>query len=289
MDNEKIYSSKQELLNLLGIQGNYLYPNFSGKYKEVEKPKKHGGTRTLKPPNFNLRKIQRIILDKILYKHPQLECVYGLSKDKSILDNAKFHQKNVDEQLFILDIEDFFPSVPKKSISNIFTRIGFNKENSSILTKLCTIDDSLPQGAPTSPYLASMVCSKLDKKIFNYCKKRGLIYTRYFDDISISGKNISDKHIKEIEKIIFKGGFKCNQTKREFFDYNTDKTINSVFISKSGLSVTNSYKKEIIEIHQKALADNSIQNQRTFAGKFGFYLHINKKEALAFLKALSSK
>ncbi|OGI56977.1 hypothetical protein A3B85_00565 [Candidatus Nomurabacteria bacterium RIFCSPHIGHO2_02_FULL_37_13] len=282
----KIHSSKQELLNLLGIKDNYLYPNFSTKYKEFPKPKKNGGTRLIKPPNFNLRKIQRTILDKILYSHPQLECVYGLSKNKSILHNAKFHQKNVSAQLLILDIENFFPSISKKSIHGIFRKIGFNKENSSILTKLCTIDGSLPQGAPTSPYLASMVCVKLDKEIFNYCKRRGFVYTRYFDDISISGKNILDKHAKEIEKIIHKNRFNCNKEKREFFDFNTDKTINSVLISKSGLSVSNSYKKEIAGIYKKLLAEDSTQNKRIFAGKFGFYLHVNKKEAGQFLKKL---
>jgi RNA-directed DNA polymerase len=286
VDNDKIHSSKHELLKLLGIRDNYLYPNFSTKYREIEKPKKHGGTRTIKPPNLNLRKIQRIILDKILYKHTQLDCVYGLSKNKSILDNAKFHQKNASEQLLILDIENFFPSVPKKRINNIFKNLGFNKENSSILTKLCTIDGSLPQGAPTSPYLASMVCLKLDKEIFTYCKRRGFIYTRYFDDISISGKNISDKNIKQIERIISRHGFNCNKDKREFFDFNTDKTINSVFISKSVLSVTDSYKKEIADIYQKLLAEDTIQNKRIFAGKFGFFLHINRKEAETFLKKL---
>lgn len=289
MDNEKIYSSKKDLLRLLGIKENYLYSSFSTKYREVPKPKKNGGIRIIKPPNSNLRKIQRIILDKILYNNPQLECVYGLSKDKSILNNAKFHQKNAGAQLLILDIENFFPSIPKKNINRIFSKMGFNKENSSILTKLCSIDKSLPQGAPTSPYIASMVCLKMDKEIFNYCKRREFVYTRYFDDISISGKNILDKHIKQIEKIIYKHGFNCNQRKKEFFDFNTDKIINSIFISKSLLSVTETYKKEIEDIYQKVLTDDTIKNRRVFAGKFGFYLHINKKEANTFLEKLKVK
>ena len=286
MENEKIYSSKKELLKFLDIKENYLYPNFSTKYIKIEKPKKNGSIRIIKPPDLNLRKVQRIILDKILYHNHQLECVYGLSKDKNILANAKFHQKNVNAQLLILDIENFFPSVSKKEINKIFKKIGFNKENSSILTKLCTIDGSLPQGAPTSPYLASMVCYKLDKEIFNYCKRRGFIYTRYFDDISISGKNILNENIKYIEKTIEKSGFNCNEGKKEFFDFNTDKTINGILISKMGLSVSDSYKKEIESIYQDVLVDNTIKNQRIFTGKFGFYLHINKKEALDFLKEL---
>lgn len=285
----KIHSSKEELLKLLGIRDNYLYPNFSKKYKEVEKPKKNGGIRVIKPPNFYLRKIQRIILDEVLCKHPHLDCVYGLSKDKGILHNAKFHQKNVNAQLLILDIQDFFPNVLSKDIKRIFNKIGFNKENSSILTKLCTIDNSLPQGAPTSPYLASLACLKLDKEIYTFCIRRKLTYTRYFDDISISGENISDKDVEKIEKIISKYGFNCNKEKKEFYGYNTSKVINSVFINGPHLSVTDSYKEEIKKVYEKMLADNTITNQRIFAGKFGFYLHINKREAILFMKNLESR
>lgn len=287
MDNEKIYSSKKELLKFLGIKDNFLYKDFSTKYFELEKPKKSGGVRLIKPPSPNLKKVQRKILDKILYLHPQRPCVYGLSKNKGILNNAKTHQKNALLQLQVLDIENFFPNISQTKVNNVFKKIGFNKENSSILTKLCTIEKSLPQGAPTSPYLASMVCSKLDKRIYIYCKRRNLTYTRYFDDISISGEKILPKNVVDIEKIISNSGFNCNNAKREFFDVGKDKIINSVLISKFNLSVTDKYKKEIETVHKRMIADNTIENQRAFSGKFGFYLHINKNEALLFLEKLN--
>lgn len=286
MDNEKIYSSKKELLNFLEIKENYLYSNFSNKYREKEILKKKGGTRKIMPPNFNLKKIQRKILDNILDSIPQLDCVYGLSKDKGIVDNAKLHKKNASNQLLNLDIEDFFPSISNKNVSKIFNKIGFNKENSLILTKLCTIGKELPQGAPTSPCLASMVCSKLDKKIFNYCKNRNLVYTRYFDDISVSGEKILPKYEDYFIKVIKAHGFNSNQKKREFFDYNKDKVINNILITKLGLSVSDNYKNEIEDIYKKMMSDDTMVNQRVFAGKFGFYLHINKRGAKSFLRQL---
>jgi retron-type reverse transcriptase len=286
VDNEKIYSSKKELLKFLGIKENYLYSDFSDKYKEKEIQKKKGGTRKIMPPNFNLKKIQRKILDEILCKIPQLECVYGLSKNKGIVDNAKLHKNNFSKQLLNLDIENFFPSISNKEVYKIFNKIGFNKENSLILTKLCTIDKALPQGAPTSPYLASMVCSRLDKKIFNYCKNRDFVYTRYFDDISISGKNILPKHEDYFIEIIQSHGFNSNQKKREFFDYDKDKVINNVLITRLGLSVSDSYKKDIEDIYKRMIDDNNTTNQRVFAGKFGFYLHVNRRGAKSFLRQL---
>jgi RNA-directed DNA polymerase len=283
VDNEQIYSSKYKLLEFLGIRENFLYKDFSKKYSEIEKPKKNGGTRKIQPPSPNLKKTQRLILDKILTKHLVLPCVYGLSKDRTILANAKIHQKNASDQLVVLDIENFFPSIKRKQIIQVFRGLGFNKENAAILTKICTINDELPQGAPTSPYLASLACDKLDKEIYNYCKLRGFEYTRYFDDISISGKNILDKHIKHIEKIIIKHSFKCNNSKREFYDFNSNnKAINGVVINRDKLSVTEKYKREIEESYRNLTADKTLQNERIFSGKIGFYLYINKKEATTF-------
>ncbi len=286
MDNRKIYSSKKELLNFLEIKDNFLYSSFSDKYSKFYIPKKNGGFRPIKPPHSSLKKVQRKILDGILYKHKQLNCVYGLSKNKGVFDNALLHSKNVNYQLLILDIENFFPTISYKSVINIFRKIGFNKENSLILTKICTIDKSLPQGAPTSPYLASMVCFNLDKEIYIYCKRKGLIYTRYFDDISISGVNILPLYIKQVEEIILKYGFKCNEIKKQLFNFNTDKTINSVLITKSGLSVTNDYKNEIVDCYKQYINTKTAKNKNLFLGKFGFYSHINKKQANLFLKKL---
>jgi hypothetical protein len=47
-------------------------------------------------------------------------------------------------------------------------------------------DASTPQGAPTSPAIANLICRKLDKRIAGYVKKMGGRYTRYADDLTIS-------------------------------------------------------------------------------------------------------
>jgi retron-type reverse transcriptase len=284
VNNDAIYNSKKELLNFLGIKENFLYNNFSLKYTMTEVPKKSGGFRTISAPNKKLKDTQRKILDKILSKIPLLDCVYGLSQKKNIKNNALAHKGNVSACLLNLDIENFFPNVKRRSILNIFLNTGFVKENSSILTKICTMDGSLPQGAPTSPYLASLVCLKMDKEIYKKCKNKSLVYTRYFDDISISGKNITQEIQNAIKKIIEKNSFKCKESKTFLFEYNDNKMINNILITNNGLSVTNKYKDEILRLYNNFKSDKSLTNERRFRGKFGFYLHINKREAIEFIK-----
>lgn len=286
MDNERIYSSKKELLKLLEIKENFLYKDFSKKYSKRKELKKNGGVREIYPPSPNLKKTQRIVLDRILSLCDLLPCVYGLSKGKTVFVNASAHQTNFDKQLLILDIEDFFPSIKRKDVLRVFKCLGFNKENASILTKICTVDNKLPQGSPASPYIASLVCVNLDKKIYLYCQRRNFIYTRYFDDISISGSNISNKNINEIENIVLSNSFKCNDSKKVFFNFKDDKIINSIVIGENEIFVTEKYKDEIEQCYKNLLLDKSINNKRIYIGKLGFYLYINKKEAQKFQKKL---
>jgi hypothetical protein len=126
----------------------------------------------------------------------------------------------------------------------------------------------------------------LDKAIYSFCKKRSQIYSRYFDDITISGEEIAPEHIDEIENIIRRNGFNLNAKKREFFGRNVDKIVNGILISTHGVSVTKSYKESIKDAYGNFVKDKTPQNERVFLGKAGFYLYINKLEAKMFLDSL---
>ncbi len=190
-NNLPVIFDREHIALLLGI--NYDYVNkimlFTDKFYKVYKmKKKNGDYREISIPNVRLRYIQRWLLDNILYKISVSEHVTGFVPKKSIVDNAIKHVNK--ELVLAMDIKEFFPSVKFEKIFNIFYYYGYTKEVSYCLARICTLDGSLPQGAPTSPYLANIVCKRMDMRIESLCGKINAIFTRYADDITISEKEI---------------------------------------------------------------------------------------------------
>lgn len=131
----------------------------------------------------------------------------------SVIRNAQFHKNQ--ELIIKLDINDFFGSVNKKLISDFWRDLwsqqvqskeqGENRfsakeihELTEKTVKLTMLNGSLPQGSPTSGYIANCVLDEFDKIILTYCTKRNLKYSRYSDDITISGDKRNSQAIAKI-------------------------------------------------------------------------------------------
>src|SRR4030095_6024747 len=52
--------------------------------------------------------------------------------------------------------------------------------------QLCCYNNHLPQGAPTSPVISNMICSRMDFELQGLAKKHKCTYSRYADDLTIS-------------------------------------------------------------------------------------------------------
>ena len=101
-----------------------------------------------------------------------------------------------------IDIKDYFPSIINKRVWGFFKSIGYNEIMAKNFTNLTTYRGQLPQGAPTSPMIANLISWRMDKRLANFCERRGLKYSRYADDITISGDHSLPRYLKLISKII---------------------------------------------------------------------------------------
>lgn len=75
----------------------------------------------------------------------------------------------------------------------------------------------LPQGAPTSPVLANIVCQRMDYLLSAVAKRFGLKYTRYADDITFSSMHnvyqSDSDFLIELQRIITDQGFQIKESK----------------------------------------------------------------------------
>jgi len=164
-------------------------------YVEFEVPKRSGGKRLISAPRAELKAVQRAILDKVLAKIPAHPAAHGFVEGRSTVSNAAPH---VGTQLVVrVDIENFFPTVHYRRVKGLFEAYGYNEAVAATLAGLTThrakLSDgtvvwpgALPQGAPTSPAIANIVCRRLDGRLSALARKVGATYTRYADDLSFS-------------------------------------------------------------------------------------------------------
>ena len=233
---------------LLGIETRDLYKILYSEdfyYREIDIPKKNGGIRKLGVPSVTLKIIQRWILDNILINIPISNNANGFCKDKSILTNAMKHlNKNC---VINMDIKDFFPSISRKTIFNVFFRLGYTKEVAFVLSKLCTYEEILPQGSPASPYLSNIVSLNMDERIQKITNKYNAFYSRYADDITISGNYGIEKCIGAVRQIIQSEGFVVNETKTRIAYKHERQEVTGIVVNNNTPRINNKYKKKLLQ------------------------------------------
>lgn len=223
----------------LDPQIQHIIAHIDDHYHKAKKVKANGGFRTLHKPTTQLKDIQGKILGeakKISAERCIIsESVFGLG-DNGPRENVLPHLQN--RHIFKTDIRDFFDNVNYGKVKMAFKTLGCDDKEAEILTRLCTYNYCIPQGAPTSPILASICLKHCDKRIENLCGALGMAYTRYADDITISCKNkITDKTQRNIKKIIRTEGLKMNE-KTEIVDTRNEPCEITGVIVQNGTMMT---------------------------------------------------
>ena len=229
-------------------------------YKVFRIRKRSGhGYRIISAPSSELKGIQRWISVFILRKIPLPDECVGFRIKRSICDNASPHVKK--DFVLHLDMEDFFPTITIPRVVGLFKEVGYTKEVAFGLGKLTTYKNKLPQGAPSSPSISNIICRKLDYRIKCFCDKRGWSYTRYCDDMTISGMgNMPSKNI--ISKIIRDEGFKINQRKTSLMRRNTCQRVTGLVVN-DGVNISKHRKKIWRAIfHQASLTPDKFYSRR---------------------------
>jgi RNA-directed DNA polymerase len=85
----------------------------------------------------------------------------------------------------------------------------------SLITQLVTVDNQLPQGAPTSTDIAALITFRLQRRLQGLAAQRGLKFTLYIDDLTFSGTYNLEGLPIYVRRIIESEGLHSNQKKEQ--------------------------------------------------------------------------
>ncbi|MCB0030896.1 MAG: putative DNA binding domain-containing protein [Anaerolineales bacterium] len=199
------------------------------RYRTFTIPKRSGGERIILEPEPNLKIIQQKLLQVLTLVYQPKRAVHGFVDERSIVTNASPHINR--RAILNVDLLDFFPSIHFGRVRGMFMAFPFhfNDKVATILAQICSLPHCLPQGAPTSPIIANLICAKMDSQLTQLARTHHCYYTRYADDLTFStslahfpkslATIISEEGERTVEireelaRIIHKNGFRINPKK----------------------------------------------------------------------------
>lgn len=200
-----------KLLSLSAVEFARLTSQPEKHYRTFSIPKRGGGSRSITVPSPLLLRCQRWIDWFILRKLPVHSAAHGYVAGKSNITNAEVHCGA--SGLICVDILNFFGSIQQGQVTQLFFDVGYPPNVAYLLSQICCFSGSLPQGGASSPSLSNIVMLRLDSGLEKWASSRSLKYSRYVDDITVSGKDLSLLDISVIRSIINNSGYEVNNKK----------------------------------------------------------------------------
>lgn len=235
--------------------------NIEKNYKVYKIKKRNGKYRTIYEPNSMLKQIQKQILINILNNKSISKYAKAYHKGISLKDNAIPH---INKKIILkLDIKNFFENISFLDVYNsCFSIEYFPKSVGFILTYLCTYDNHLTQGSPTSAYISNLIMKEFDEEIGNWCNINDISYTRYSDDMTFSGNFNPSELIIKIRKMLYKLGLELNNDKIHIVNKSQSQSVTGIIVNEK-LQVNAKYR-------------NKIRQEIYYIKKFGLKSHLNK-------------
>lgn len=266
------YQCKQFLLSLNLLNGDmcdkdkirklYTISNRNqDNYRIYSFHKPNGKLRVIYEPNATLKYIQRQILKNILNDKKISSYAKAYHPGISLVENAKSHLQQ--PMILKLDIQDFFNHIRFLDVyKTCFSLAYFPKPLGMLLTYLCTYEGHLPQGAPTSAYIANLVMQEFDEEIGSFCEQNHIQYTRYSDDMTFSGCLQPHDIIVKVGHALQKRGLKLNKEKIHVIHRNGCQKVTGIVVNQ---------KLQVPKVYR-----NKIRQEIYYIKKFGVSSHLER-------------
>jgi len=193
--------------------------------------------------NGSIRSLQDAFFNNVLSKRlTPTPYSHGGVRGRSIKTNADAHLAS--QFVMKVDISRFYPSIANHRVYRLLAQeFRCSPDVSRLCTLLCTYEHHLALGLVTSPILADYILRPVDARLSAACAKAGLTYTRYVDDLTISGPySLEASGFYElVQDVLRDHGFASNPKKVVFGRLADGITLANVRIVRNHLDVGREY------------------------------------------------
>ena len=210
--------TEQELQYLSENTAHFVYPN-------TPEPKKSGGVRQTYRVDKRLKALHSAIKAKIFRKVRWPYFLHGSIRDRDKprdhITDAAAHSRG--SHTVNLDVSQFFPSISREYVYLMWlSGFRFSPTVAEVLTKLTTLNGWLYEGAATSPLIANMIFGAHEADLVDQLNRKGVVYTRYVDDITLSATSRIDSAllgdcIRQIYGMLINKGLAPNRRKQKAY------------------------------------------------------------------------
>lgn len=257
----------------------------SRRYKVYTIPKRTGGDRLIEHPSQEIKALQRWIVRALFARFPVHEAATAYRKGTGIRENAERHRQTKFTNRY--DFSTFFPSFSQERVLYYVSEqsknlgIDLTQRDLDFVGNIVCRHGKITIGAPSSPAITNAMMFEFDRRMHEACQSRGLVFTRYADDIFVS--SFEPKKLEEIESLILKSKrnipylrLRLNHQKTTCLSKKYSRKVTGVVITpQHNLSIGRDRKREVKAlIHQ--WINGSIDSERFFylKGLFAFAIDI---------------
>lgn len=237
----------------LGISPSHLVELANNVYKMYPvawvEVKSDGRRKTFYDPADPIKDLQRSLIE-VFFDHVEFPYyINGGIKGRSYRADCALHVSA--KTVINLDVNTFFESVTTQEVKKLWhTFFGFSLEVANLLTRLTAYRGQLPRGAPTSSYLANLLFWDSEPKLHAALERRGIRYSRYVDDVSLSAKRMLKEHeidwaIKGIHRMFRSKGVSPNREKYGVSFSRTAVCIHGINVNGAVPTISKNERREL--------------------------------------------
>ncbi|MBK6874630.1 MAG: RNA-directed DNA polymerase [Kineosporiaceae bacterium] len=246
--------------------------------------------RLLEVPLPRLRALQRTLTHEVLAHIPTHPAAHGFVRGRGAVTGAQQHVGR--DAVLSLDLSAFFASVSAARVRAIWRAAGYPEPVADALTGVVTTlapvrmltamppggppearallrawlrASHLPQGAPTSPALANLAAHRLDARLAGYAAAAGWCYTRYADDLTISGGpemvRRTDAVVAALSRIVTEEGFRVNPTKTRLRTASQRQLVTGIVVNRRPGPGRSEYDQLKALLHNASRTGGQAQNR----------------------------